>query len=1327
MATPSLFFNLSAGNPSNNPVGLSIDSVPFGQSLGGKIFRSQTLPNGEELFHNLTNDTLDVFDSIVPSDIIKSYVNYRAVFISNLSADPYVLDEISVSEVVSLDGLDLEITDVDIAYEGVYTLQEVNRELTVPQGKASNPSLVLDDEYDSTNKLAGKDFTKVLDYTVLPSDIPSQAVLKLWIRRRVIIDKLDMPDEQVGESFTLSIKEYDTDIITSLKVDYIKLEGRVRLSNWYDYTITLGRGNQFVMRELIPKNVDISSLNVIDIFSVNGNVLIFYYQLLSGQANKVYYLLSIQPNAVSTLNKYVQVRLQFDSGLSNTQEFLQENIVSIKKSYYDQNKFYLFADENIAENDPCVFFYFGYFQNYDRISMYEIMTHIWTDSVFTAISPGWDNRRVESYNVIDRKVVREQYKFVNVEQINDLFIIFTNNTTNKELNQLEEVSLNKNELLYVFEKDFDSQNNEFKSYPGINSQMLSQRLLPASLPRIQSIKSKNFAKNSNINVIISESSGISRDTSSDREIKFLLDGTRYVNKHSVHGREFKIGQRFVTYELPDANTLRANSLLLNTCIKVISDQNIYEEKRESFNTTFTLPNVFDGNEYPKPWFQRNIIDSTSSASQSVPLEWLDRIYKDQYIEIAATLPIPNSENTVPSFTLLYNFRRNLWKTKTVTNTNTVEEKIHNHFESQSPQDPTGKSYYTLNIDDYQYVLEPDYFTPISIKTTIRNVHSTVFNQTKYIINYQVFFKGLSQPIIETNAFSTEITNISYMFINPAKKMNISMNYMDLIDANNTLPVQYYVQNNHNALLDNLNITLSPEFKVDPIRQSNQAEFNFYRIVVVDNMSPPQQGQPQFGEVVIPITLFGNGYKTQDDTDNPYLTVSNPFNFNKLDINDSNIRIYSDSNTNSPLPLNITKYEYDKDYIVLWVRLTDASLVRNKLYLYYGKIDIAERKDDVFQTYSYLKSNLYPKDVLGAWNFGTALEDPRLSFSSGKIFKMGDPVVYEKSFGNELKLSRIDKEYFFGLAQVYKSNRFIVKIDIDSLDEDELLFNTEYADSFKNFLKDVITIFKPGYTEVNDIKPSDISIYETTSGEVGMTNNKFLSGLIALTPNRNVNTYYNRVDNNKFDVKTSYNGFSDTVDWAIANNLNSSIFKAGVHKVSGRVKSDVIRFESPFKNTDYFVFVSNPVNQKLYWNLLCEDRISVSSSHSLRKEICWMAFHRDIFGGVFTPDSIYVGSRTITGSTTTIDVSGPSQPNLTDWVDGELIIQPDVGVQGDPGEMNIDPTDPGYAILLSCNKNINIYWTEKNSNSFRIKTSAPVACKIHWAVIRNGVEWWKEII
>lgn len=1330
IVNPNIVFHLSKGNPFNDPVGITIDDRSvFGKSLGGQIFTTQTFLTGQSVSHTLKTGTSQVFDPIVLSDMVKNKVNYRAVYILNPSSDHVILDNIAVSLQKS-DYLDFAICEFDIATEGFYTLGELNRPIPKTYGNIENPSLYIDDEYDSTNKLQGLVFKKTLDADDLPADIPTNCALKIWIRRKCIVDRNLIPDGEFWETAKLIVNEYNDEYSTPFEITYFKEDGRIPLSNWYDYTITPGKGNSIVLKELIPKEVDLTTVTPINTFVKNDKVLLFYSTEIADVIN--YHLLVVEPHDTLTKNKYIHIQMNFSNATDATETLKSRELVNIFKSNYNPDEYYFFW-KDVVTTTGTNNQYFGIDSQYDRIQVDTIKTLMWTSSAsFESVPSGYEYRRIVSLSPVNTKTVRDYTQIVNVEQFDDLFIIFAKDTQSSDILSVPGLNLNKNELLYVFEKDIiSSSNNSFNTLPGNGAEVLSHRLYPTSLQKEKLITCFNVAKNSSSSAIFSDNLNISKSLDANRTIKTLLDGTRYVDYNSFHNREYKIGKNFTTYELPNNKNL--TSLLVNLNISIANDSDIYEYISPSFTTSNVMSNIIDNVTYEKPWFQKNIIDANNIQSLSIPLEWVDRVYKDKWFTILSSAP---NENNVPQVKVQYNFAKNLWQAvwndENGIENNKVYDYLYGQTFSTTAQPATassvsttgstgsaefGKAYKDLSLLDIPYVLELGTYQPFSVKVSSQQVYGNN-NIAKYKIKYQVFFKGNENPIIDISFNTYDISSLSYVFVNLEKSYSVNINYLDVNDGK-LAPVEFTVKNLHKACLNQLQVNISKEYKVNRQVTPSVADFRYYRKIDIANLQDATKYSDK--SVVVPIVLYGNGYSGTLDLEN--INVPYPFDFKKLAINDKSMRFYFDSALNTPIYFKVGAYDYANEWAVLWVMLDNMIGTNKTLYLYYDKVNIAESKTNIRSQYVSLKSNLMPTWCVGAWFFDTQYIDERLSFADGKIFNAGEPIIYEKR-DNEVSLSQIDKEYMYGLAKIYKSHKF--NIEIEAPAEESLFFDEKSKQSFINFIKDTATLLKPSYTEIYNVKQYGFDILEAGEVSMGETTNKRVAGLVATTPNANVSTYYDRINDNKFNILTSFNGFSKSIDWVISKPIDTPIFKSGVYKVNGKLKSDVINFETPFKDNNYYIFLSSPSNQKIYWQLLCNNRFTITASHYLLKEVCWMAFHKDIFGGVYTPNSIYVGRRDITGSVETSGGEAPTTANLDYWYNHELLIKPEVGIADDASMMTISETDPGYSLILSSNENINIYWNKKEYNQFSIKTSSPVATTVHWLVIRNGVEWWQEI-
>ena len=646
----NILFHLTAGNPDNNPCGIGIDKQIFGQSLGGALMRSATLANAAIVYHQIRNGAQYVFDPVVPSDAINDTTNYRAIFITNYGVASVILNTITCSNIVPDPGVGFPLTDVNIAVEGIYTTAQVSRAIPSLPNQAGNPSLFLKDEYDSTGVLAGLDFKKTLTPTDLPTDIPFDCVLKIWIKRTMAVDELQLPDQSALENFTITVNEYDTGNSTPLQLFWSKIAGRVPLSNWYDAIIPTGNtGKAIVMNELLSKDVDLSTVNILKTFVVNKKVLIFYYVEVNG-VNQ-YFLLVVKPNEITTLNQYVQIMFNFNTDVTGNEVLSNRTFIDIHQSFYDENQFYFFWTDTITTPDPCILQHFGFVDSYTRTSVDVLSTAIWTGDIFDIVLQAYVNRKIETYTLLDHKNIRDFTSLINVEHFEDLFILFAQDSTERGLLNLSNINLNKNELLYLFEKDILAPilPGQPPTYPGIGAQVLSHRLYPQSLPTITEVSSFNNAPSPAIDIIIQDSTQMNPDITSPRTIKFLLDGTRYVDLNSFHGREFKIGNQFVTYELP-STLADFDTLFFTTSIAITNDAAI-STVNPIVQEGFTMTNVIDGVTYPRPMFQQNIIDESGVNSISIPVEWANRNYIDQWVTILSTLPNVVEEEPISHYNI----------------------------------------------------------------------------------------------------------------------------------------------------------------------------------------------------------------------------------------------------------------------------------------------------------------------------------------------------------------------------------------------------------------------------------------------------------------------------------------------------------------------------------------------------------------------------------------------------------------------------------------------------------------------------------------------------
>jgi len=264
-------------------------------------------------------------------------------------------------------------------------------------------------------------------------------------------------------------------------------------------------------------------------------------------------------------------------------------------------------------------------------------------------------------------------------------------------------------------------------------------------------------------------------------------------------------------------------------------------------------------------------------------------------------------------------------------------------------------------------------------------------------------------------------------------------------------------------------------------------------------------------------------------------------------------------------------------------------------------------------------------------------------------------------------------------------------------------------------------------------------------------NRKLTGGILTQTGFNAHSWYDRNANGSFTVNGAWNGSESLFNWILTKTTNSKYTKSGVIKMATEKKSIVVRFETSFPDTNYYVFFSSNANSTIFWSSKYTNRFVINSSYALGEEITWFAIHKTLLTstGFNKSGNIFGGTRIITGiAKTEINSNGeivetlPLQDNShlngSDWYRSEYIIAPTTildGIQTLPsfqplkdknGKDVVDAngnTEYNYSIVISANENINTYYMEKGVDRAKIGTSYPINCTIDYFMVKTGVDWW----
>jgi len=245
------------------------------------------------------------------------------------------------------------------------------------------------------------------------------------------------------------------------------------------------------------------------------------------------------------------------------------------------------------------------------------------------------------------------------------------------------------------------------------------------------------------------------------------------------------------------------------------------------------------------------------------------------------------------------------------------------------------------------------------------------------------------------------------------------------------------------------------------------------------------------------------------------------------------------------------------------------------------------------------------------------------------------------------------------------------------------------------------------------------------------NRKVRDGIIS-TPGFNTKTWYTRESPTSFSINGSFNGSENVFDWVLLKTKDTRYAKSNVIKVASSKSSLVVRFETAFPSTDYYVFFNSADDTNLYTVEKFHNRFVINSSFSIGNEVSWFAIHKTLLtsSGFNSTGNLFAGTRTIGAAMdvvsdgngdpiTTLDITNDAAANLNGWYTSEYVIKPTLALDG----FQVLPNLSSYSIILSSNTNINTFWIEKATDRVKIGASYPTPCSVNYLMVKTGVDWW----
>jgi hypothetical protein len=443
---------------------------------------------------------------------------------------------------------------------------------------------------------------------------------------------------------------------------------------------------------------------------------------------------------------------------------------------------------------------------------------------------------------------------------------------------------------------------------------------------------------------------------------------------------------------------------------------------------------------------------------------------------------------------------------------------------------------------------------------------------------------------------------------------------------------------------------------------------------------------ELSETVLPIFI-------DDSTGIPSAIYANP---------EENIRVYEHlSQRYSPTPF-IIDYNNTLSGVTLWTALTSFD---KKIGLQYSL-----KEESFFNptaaTYSAFSSQTYPLDeYFCAYHFDKLVNASNLLVKEVDINVSGE-ILLKGVTDKNTYLREIKAINFFKSPAKYKTSDFNLSIDAKNSTDRQSFINN--YDEIRKFVAKIVEKWKPATANLNEI------IEDKTLIMSQLLKNEYTQVLVGLTSRQNTNAYYVRsADTGNMSIYTSSQNYNDEIEWIGVGRINTPYIKTGVTKIKKSAKNIKIPFETRYANTSYRTFVFAPIDSKYYVVAKDADGFIVESSSLVEEEVAWITLNTaQVINGTINwktgiPDSATIFSQ--------LDRSEEINNNASKY---------DVTFAG-LGYPEFNTTE--YSVILSTDKNINVWIENKTATGFTIRRSyAGEDVSIDLLVVLQNSQWWKNV-
>jgi len=389
-------------------------------------------------------------------------------------------------------------------------------------------------------------------------------------------------------------------------------------------------------------------------------------------------------------------------------------------------------------------------------------------------------------------------------------------------------------------------------------------------------------------------------------------------------------------------------------------------------------------------------------------------------------------------------------------------------------------------------------------------------------------------------------------------------------------------------------------------------------------------------------------------------------------------------------------------ILVW---TTLNRLQNKIGFQYGLV-----RDNIFNNvyddYEVFNRKVYSQtEYFSAFHFNKVEKENEKLIDSVSVDDNGELMLIGKT-ENGTYAREIKKIRFFQRPKRYKSSSIILEVDVADKNDTQSYINN--YKSIRDFLFKIINQWKPANIILEDI------VEKETLVMAKLLQDEYTQVLVGVTPLGNFNAYYNRtVDSREVAIRASSDIPYDQINWVGIPQLNTPFLKSGVTKVINEKKNIKVTFDSRFSNANYRVFVFCPYDAKFYVPSRDRDGFIVESSSTVREEISWIALATNEIsnGRINWVSGVPNGELIVNNLDRVTEIAKHSNTYTYDFTSF--------------GYPEMESND--YTVILSTDKNVNVWVENKTSKSFTIRRSyVGDDLNIDWFVVKGNSRWWQGL-